>query len=143
MPVKETSIFIDRSSLKGKGKAFKLMREKLKEGGIVILFPEGGRTFKKPEKEEYSFSDSGEKKVRPFKPGLAKLIQETQASVLQVWTEGGDKVMPNSKKFRLRLPRCLRHTTTIKVAEPIEVEGEVADAINKYLERRLLALGEE
>ncbi len=77
------------------------LKKILENGGRVIIFPEGGRTFKAPEKIK---SLSG-RELGVLKDGAALLVLLTGARVLPIWVEGTDKVLPNKKPYIPRLWR--------------------------------------
>ncbi|HEY5037928.1 MAG TPA: lysophospholipid acyltransferase family protein [bacterium] len=59
-------------------------KQVLESGGNLIVFPEGGRTFKGT---SFLESRSG-RKMRPLKEGFAFLAVETNAVLLPLWFEG-------------------------------------------------------
>lgn len=61
----------------------------LREGGVVVIFPEGGRS-----------SASGE--LERFKAGAVRLALEANVPILPVTIKGGNRVWPRG----WRLPRC-------------------------------------
>jgi len=58
----------------------------LREGGAVVIFPEGGRG--KPDGT-----------LRRFKPGAVRMALETGAVILPVTIRGGHRVWPSSNRF--------------------------------------------
>lgn len=60
----------------------------LREGGAVVIFPEGGR-------------GNPDGTMRRFKPGAVRMALETGAPILPVTIRGGNRVWPSSR----RLPR--------------------------------------
>ena len=70
----------------------------MKAGGIVVIFPEGGRTeggeTSPISKNDFFFSQKG-KKIRQLKEGVGLLTKMTNASLLFIWSEGSEKIMPN------------------------------------------------
>jgi len=58
----------------------------LREGGAVVIFPEGGR----------GNTDGSMKK---FKPGAVRMALETGAAILPVTIRGGHRVWPSSYRF--------------------------------------------
>ena len=138
----------------GEARALRRMQEKLLEGKILILAPEGGRTFKG---EEFKVIRGGEievvkglpevdlrdnKALRRFKPGISWLVFNTKSEVLPVWTEGGERVIPNRFSFKLPFPRFWRQIR-IKIGEPLDLgelpKGEIAE----FLEDSILKMGAE
>lgn len=145
---------IERGNLKGEARALSEMKKKLSQGGVLILAPEGGRTFKGDEYKvirdgqievvkdlsEIDLKDS--KVVRRFKSGIGWLVFNTKATVLPVWTEGGEKVIPNEHAFKLPSPRLWRHSQ-IKIGEPLNLEELSKKEITEFLEDTILKLGKE
>ncbi len=107
-------IWVPRGDTNGCIKAFRQMVTLLKNGNCIILFPEGGRTFLG---EEFHYSAKG-KRIRACKEGVEKLIQITGATVVPIWIEGADKVLPNDGS---RMPRIWERMTIV-IGEPIEFE---------------------
>jgi 1-acyl-sn-glycerol-3-phosphate acyltransferase len=58
----------------------------IKQGGALVIFPEGGR----------GLSDG---KLQPLKPGAARLALETGAPILPVTIRGGHRVWPKDRKW--------------------------------------------
>ena len=145
---------IERGNVKGEVRALKRMQKRLAEGKILILAPEGGRTFKG---EEFKMIRSGEIEVvkelseielkdhiaiRRFKPGISWLVFNTKAVVLPVWTEGGEKVIPNGPSFKLPFPRLWKQTR-IKIGEPLDLGKLSKKEITEFLEDSVLKVGSE
>lgn len=145
---------IERGNLKGEARALNEMKKKLSQGRVLILAPEGGRTFKG---DEYKVIMDGQievvkdlseidlednKAVRRFKSGISWLVFNTKANVLPVWTEGGERVISNGYSFKLPFPRLWRKTQ-IKIGEPLDLEGLPKKEITELLEDTILKLGTE
>lgn len=77
----------------------------LNDSRIVVLFPEGGRTYKG---EKFKFSSKG-KKIRSFKEGILPIFSKSSSMIIPVWIEGGESILPNisykGKKRGLPFPR--------------------------------------
>ncbi|MBI4101361.1 MAG: 1-acyl-sn-glycerol-3-phosphate acyltransferase [Candidatus Nealsonbacteria bacterium] len=114
----------------------------LKEGRPLILYPEAGRTFKG---EEFKCSASG-KRIRCFPRGLRKLFMESGATILPIWTKGGDRIILNelahSRFPHFTLPRIWR-VTTVRLGDRLKVNGVPRNEIVARLEEVLLNLGEQ
>jgi len=82
----------------------------LDQGGRIILFPEGGRTYKAREK----IRSAKGKELGRLKEGVAWLALMTGAKIVPIWVEGTDKFLPNGKFL---LPRFW-HRITINVGNP-------------------------
>ncbi len=112
------AIPIDRNDTRGEIKAFFLMKEVLKSGGILILFPEGGRTYKG---EEFLLSQGG-KRIRLFQDGVGHLVLKTNCRILPIWVEGTDKVIPNSNDRFYVFPRFWNSKIIIKIGKTMSFD---------------------
>ena len=72
-----------RGDKRGVQKALLRVLAILRAGGRVIVFPEGGRTWKG---NEFRFSSKG-KKIRWFKSAMCRSVERTGASVLPIWVD--------------------------------------------------------
>lgn len=153
-PIRMVCIPVKRGSPREEVVALRDMRARLAQGKILVLAPEGGRTFKGTDfkiirdgkievpasSEDIDFSD--DKYVRRFKPGIAWLITKSKARILPIWTEGGDGVLPNSYSFRLFFPRLWRQTV-VNIGEPVDVWKMPRDELTVFLEDSILGLADE
>lgn len=129
---------IPRGDRKGGVKALLKIKSVLESGGIVIIFPEGGRTFKG---RSFLFSKTG-KKIRELKTGVGWLVQKTNAAVLPVWIEGTDYLLAdwhfaNIKKWG---------RITIKIGKILEVKDspqKSKEEITQEIANALLNLADE
>jgi len=64
----------------------------IREGGAVVIFPEGGR-------------GNADGSLKKFKAGAVRMALEAGVPILPVTIRGGEKVWPNTKRF----PRFRRH----------------------------------
>jgi 1-acyl-sn-glycerol-3-phosphate acyltransferase len=88
-------IFVERGNKREEAKALFRAAEVLNDGGILIVFPEGGRTGSGGNCERLS-SSSGRRQIRKLENGGALLALRTEALVLPVWIgEDVEKVLPN------------------------------------------------
>ncbi len=130
---------IDRENDRKAFKALRQIKEILNLGGIVILFPEGGRTFKG---KTFFTSDKG-KKLRILKAGVGWLILKSNPLVIPVWIDGAEKVLPNKPD---KLYHCLPNffnRVTVKIGEPIHIEGRNKEEITQEIALSLLKLADE
>ena len=81
---------------KGDPTAIRRSLQWLREGGVVVLFPEGGR-------------GNANGSMRRFKPGAVRMALETDVPILPVTIRGGERVWPNT----VRVPRIHRHVEII------------------------------
>ena len=141
-PLRLVCLPIKRGSPREEVKSMEKMKEALAQGKILILFAEGGRTFKG---EEFKSSPSG-RKIRKFGKGLKRLFSNGEIIILPVWTEGGEKVVPNALSFprfpHFVFPRIWRKTI-IKIGEPFRIEGVSKQEMIEIIEGTLLELGEK
>ena len=154
LPFRQVCLPIPRGDFSGEIKILREMKETLEKGRILILAPEGGRTFKGKdfkviEKGTIKTSDSqeeinGKKRIRRFKRGIGWLVLNTKAKVLLVWTEGGDKVIPNSPSIHFVFPKFWKKTI-FKIKEVPELSQNSLlseDEIIEFLEDTMLKLGD-
>jgi len=97
----------------------------LREGGAVVIFPEGGR----------GNSDGSLKK---FKAGAVRMALEAGVPILPVTIRGGEKIWPNTKRF----PRFFRlvEITYHPLFHVEQCEDEEARACARRESERLAAI---
>lgn len=108
IPVKRDGTAKDRMS------TVLALKEVLDQGGRIILFPEGGRTYKAKEK----IKNPKGKELGRLKEGAALLALQTGAKIVPVWVEGSDKFLPNGRFF---FPRFWNRIT-ITIGNPFFLE---------------------
>ena len=81
---------------RGDPTAIKRSLQWLRDGGAVVLFPEGGR-------------GNADGSMRKFKPGAARIALESAVPILPVTIRGGERVWPNTA----RVPRLRRQVEII------------------------------
>ena len=113
------------------------LRRILENGGRVLIFPEGGRTFKTVER--YRTKSTNGKEVGKLKDGAAWLALKTNAKILPIWVDGTDRVLPNNK---FPFPR-LWHRITIKIGDPFWVNGHTRQQTTSEIAQALLELADE
>lgn len=143
---------VERGNLKEEARALMRMQKKLKEGGVIIMAPEGGRTYKG---EEFKVIKNGKieivkdisdidltstKAVRRFKAGIGRLVYNTEAEVIPLWTEGGEEVVQNKSNALYSFPRFWKRAK-IKIGEPLDLDGLSKKEVVGYLEDSLLKTG--
>jgi len=143
---------IERGNLREEARALKRMQQKLKDGGILIMAPEGGRTHKGDEFKvirgdkieifrdltEVDLKDS--KVVRRFKSGVGRLIYNAKPEIIPLWTEGGEGVVPNKTHALYSFPRFWRQAK-IKIGEPLDLGELTKKEIIEFLEDSMLKTG--
>lgn len=116
----------------------------LRENRILILFPEGGRTFKGKIKRGVRRSQSGQE-IAALPLGMRKLFYGADFKILPVWVEGADKVVPNNplrKNIFAKIPRVWKKTR-ITVGEPFYTKDIPKEKVVSYLEQVMLDLAEK
>jgi 1-acyl-sn-glycerol-3-phosphate acyltransferase len=79
--------------------------------GTVILFPEGGRTFKRPLK----MVSQKNKELGTLSRSVECILRNARSAIVPVWVEGCDKALPPGKY----IPRFVHGPVIIKIGEPI------------------------
>jgi 1-acyl-sn-glycerol-3-phosphate acyltransferase len=150
---------VPRGNAREELKTYLLMKKVLEDRENLILFGEGGRTYKG---NEMIFSRSKKHKIRPLKPIIAKLACQTGATIIPVWTEGTENVLPNREFFKplwwqkilpgkgIFVPRLWKKCS-IAIGDPIIVprcnskqeEKKAAKGLTDELTNKLLNLAEE
>ncbi|MBU2109745.1 1-acyl-sn-glycerol-3-phosphate acyltransferase [Patescibacteria group bacterium] len=133
-PFRIFCIYIERENAKEILRSMRLMINKLNEGGIIIISPEGGRTFKG---DTDGFRRKGNREIRKFKSGIEYLLKKSHANILPVWIEGGEKVIPNKVSFTstsFLFPR-IWEKVKITLGEPVKSSeiNNVSDLEEKLL----------
>ncbi len=113
------------------------LRKTLENGGRVLIFPEGTRTYKAMQKSGTTTASGS--KMGELKDGAAWLAMKTNARILPIWVEGTDKVLPND---RLPFPR-LWHRTTINIGKPFLTTGGKRREATAEIAQHLLKLADE
>lgn len=116
------------------------LKKILERRGNIILFPEGGRTFKG---KEFLYSKTG-KRIRRLKEGISWLVAETRALVVPVWVEGTEKVFPNRLDRLFVFPR-FGPQIKIKIGKPLrfnDFQGK-KNEITQKIAQALLKLADE
>ena len=132
------SIPVDRQdrSLATNKATLRKMKQVLQDGQPLILFAEGGRTFKG---KEFSYSAKG-KRLRKLQKGVAWLVKQTGARVLPIWIDGSEKVFPYKERF----PKFWRARIIIKVGRPLNFSASLStEAILEKITVDLLKLADQ
>ncbi len=129
---------VDRNgNARGRMSAVLALKSILENGGRILIFPEGSRTFKAVAKACVT-SVSG-KKLGKLKDGAAWLALKTNARILPIWVEGTDTVLPNNK---LPIPR-FQHKITVKIGHPFWVQNSTREKATSEITQALLELADE
>lgn len=113
------------------------LKEILDKGGRVLIFPEGGRTFKAIRKGRLKSTYGGQ--LGELKEGAAWLALNTGARIIPIWVDGTDRVLPNNK---FHIPR-LWQKVTIKIGSPFKVQGDTRRKAILEITQALLELADE
>ncbi len=130
---------VERGSRRKELRTLEKLRRIINQGRALILFPEGGRTFKR---KEFRISETGEK-LGKFLGGLRRLFLNTDCRILPIWVRGTDKILPNKLEFSEHKPFFrLWKKAEIVIGEVIESKTLPQDKrlILEYLENSLLNL---
>lgn len=134
---------IDRRKKGEEARSLYRIKEVLDGKGIVIIFPEGGRTNKG---NNFLYSEKGNR-IRELKNGIGWLVVRTGALVLPVWVEGTDTLLPNHPTKLFSTFR-LQGRATIKIGVPLDF-GRVtkrfgsAERVTQQIAHSLLELADE
>jgi len=132
-------IFVKRGDRPSEVSAFRRAMEILKAGGVILLFPEGGRTSSGT---SFIYSRGG-KRMREFKQGFACLAEKTGATILPVWVEGTDEVLPNGSKISYRHLKPWKRVK-IHIGRPLQFnEGESREEITARVQTAVLELADQ
>ena len=154
-------IAVDREDMSGGEEAAKKIRSVVNNGGIVILFPEAGRTENWIKVRGVKYSSSGKYRIARFPLGIRKIFLGLSCFVLPTWSEGGDRIIPNevlptrvrvagrtvSKNKKLVMlmaifPRFWRKSKVV-LGDPLEVSSIPVDEIIERLQNALLDTAEQ
>lgn len=136
-------IWINRENPEKARQTFIKVKNTVNSGGIVVIFPEGGRTFKR----EKLYSRTGNKQVAILQEGIGLLIRKTNAPVLFIWVEGSDEFFPNTmwiegKRSRFPFPRFWKKIT-MKIGQIVRFKKVSREKITQQVAANLLKLAEE
>lgn len=136
-------IWVDRTNSGKARETFRKAKNVVNSRGILILFPEGGRTFKR----KHKLSSKKGKEIGVLQEGIGLLILKTQAPVLFIWVEGSDKFFPNTlwideKTSKFPFPRFWKKIT-VKIGELTTFEKSSRVEITQEVVAKLLELADE
>lgn len=132
------NIPVDRNGgAQGRVRTILALKNILEEGGRILIFPEGTRTFKAIENGRLTSANG--KQLGKLKEGAAWLALKTNAKILPIWVEGTDKVLPNNG---LPLPRLWRRMI-IKIGSPFRVQRDTREGVTSEIAETLLQLADE
>ena len=129
---------VDRNGgVQGRTGTVLALKKILENGGRVLIFPEGSRTFKAIQKGAVKSANGC--RLGKLRDGAGWLALKTGARVLPIWVEGTDKALPNN---RLPFPR-LWHRVTIKIGTPFHVKGNTRAEATSQIANALVKLADE
>jgi len=140
--IKPWSVSIDRNDPIKRIAALKKMIRLLKNGKIIVIFAEGGRTEGGETVQGHTFlySKNG-KKIRKLEEGAAFLALNANSVILPIWIDGAKKILPNTHTFII--PRFWR-PLTIKIGKLFKFEEKISrKKATVILQNILLALADE
>ncbi len=115
---------VDRNDKHSAGICFRKMRDAVNKEKNIIVFPEGGRTFRGT---EFHTSHNG-KRIRILSGGIALLVKTTKAKVVPIWIDGSDNFVPNSEE-KLFTEFVWGKKITIKIGNKLDFGGEKLSAV--------------
>ena len=118
-PFRSVMVPVDRDGDRKKAAALLRIKMAVECGRPIIIFPEGGRTFKGKD-GEFLYSQKGAK-IRFLQGGIGLLVRKTEATVIPIGIHGSDKVVPNSRK-RLFTRFVFWKKITIVVGKPLKFD---------------------
>lgn len=126
---------IDRENGKSVIKSLRKIKKILELGGIVFLFPEGGRTCKG---KSFSISEKGNR-LRMLREGVGWLILKSNPLVIPIWIDGSEKTLPNNRSV---FPRFW-HKTIIRIGEALHINGDNKKEITEKVVSTILELADQ
>ena len=137
--LRPVSIPVDRDNSSSRD-TLKAMLEVLQSGKRLILFAEGGRTFKG---KDFVSSAHG-RRLRKLVNGAGLLASRARPMVLPIWVEGVEHKSFNNFFLLLGLWGFWRYRMIIKIGQPFFVdEGLGAKDATRLIEQELLKLADE
>lgn len=130
---------VPRGDKRGEVQALQKMISLLQRGGILILFPEGGRTYRG---RGDKFRELDGRKIREFQRGVGAIVFRAKPTIILLWTEGGENILPNQdcSQAKFMFPRIWRRMK-IKIGEAMEApDGLKGEKLITWLEDKLLSL---
>jgi 1-acyl-sn-glycerol-3-phosphate acyltransferase len=144
-PFRRACIPIDRGNKKEELIAIKeRILPHLRRKGILILFPEAGRTFTAKKKRGSKISPNG-KEIARFPQGIKRLFRDSDFDIVLVWTEGGEKIIPkrDGQRGMVTVPRLYNQVKINIAKERINSRDISKEEAIEYLEDKLLELGDK
>ncbi|MCG2808943.1 MAG: 1-acyl-sn-glycerol-3-phosphate acyltransferase, partial [Candidatus Portnoybacteria bacterium] len=132
------SIPIKRGNKIAEGRILYKIKKALDQNRIVVLFAEGGRTFRGND-EDFLYSTKGNK-IRKLKDGIGWLVARTGAVVLPIWVEGTDQVLPNHPtklfcavnpraRITIKIGKLMRFKPSLRIGSGKEITQEIQETL--------------
>lgn len=132
-------IAVNRDDKQSSASSFLQMREALNNGRNIIIFPEGGRTFRGT---EFTTSIQGNR-IRILTGGTALLVKKTEATVVPIWISGTDEFFSNTGKGFFRRLNPIKRIS-VKIGKPIDFHKlSTREEIIQVISNSLLSLADE
>jgi len=126
-PFRFFMIPVDRKTKGAGSRVFFLIQKLLDCGRVVILFPEGKRTFK----ARHCFYSEEGNKIGMFKRGLGWIAIRTGAMVVPVWIEGSDRFLPNRQDRYLPDRPNFKEQVVIKIGNPMRFRKDKKASVDR------------
>jgi len=119
------SVLVDRTSERSRSKSFEMMKQVLRSGMHMCIYPEGTR------------NRSGQP-LKPFYDGAFRLATATKKEIIPCVILGTRKAMPISKTFYLLPTRLRMHFLPAVASEDVPV-SELKEKVYKQMEGYYIA----
>jgi len=137
--LRPVSIPIDRDNSRSRD-PLRAMLDVLQSGKRLILFAEGGRTFKG---KDFVLSTKG-RRMRQLVNGAGLLATKARSMVLPIWVGGAEHKSFNDFFLLLGLWGFWRYRITIKIGQPFFVDEKLgAKDATRQIQSKLLELADE
>lgn len=127
MPFRYFMVPVDRGTKGAGSRVFFLIQKLLDCKRIIILFPEGKRTFKA---QHHFYSKDGHR-MGMFRRGLGWIAIRTGAIVVPVWIEGSDKFLPNRRDRYLPDRPNFKEQVVIKIGNPMRFRRDKKASVDR------------
>lgn len=140
-PFRSVMVPVDRDSERKKAAALLRIKAAIDLGRPIIIFPEGGRTFK-GKNNQFLYSEKNNR-IRFLQGGIGLLVRKTGATIIPIGVKGSDKVVPNSRN-RLFTKFIIGKKVTISVGEPISFDSKTPrELVTQEIASQILKLIDE
>lgn len=142
-PLRSVIVPVDRDDKRKKALVIIKIKKAIECGRMILIFPEGGRTFKGKEGEFLSGQNGS--RLRKLEEGVGLLVQRTGAKVLPMGIKGSDKVIPNSRRRLWNWSRIdVRKKISINVGDAMNFDSALPrEQVTQEIGKKLLQLIDE